>query len=156
VGMCTCPCAQEGLVQYSKKVLEDFSKEEVEAIVNKVPIASHNQRNVSQLLIEVAARHKVEVEELIQILEESMSSKVYEVLKREDEIEVVLKGHASPNFVEDVVRKILMKVVQRYKNLPEESIVFARSESLESIHQHNAIAERISSLKELRKEVSAS
>ncbi len=153
-GMTSCPCAQEGLLEYSKKMLgKKFSKEEVATILETVPLASHNQRNVSKLLVEVPESYSVDVDELIQILENSMSSKIYEVLKREDEVSVVLKSHANPNFVEDIVRKILVSVVHRYKNLPDESIVFVRSESFESIHQHNAIAERISSLRELRREV---
>lgn len=153
-GMTSCPCAQEGLLEYSKKMLgKKFSKKEVAAILKTMPLASHNQRNVSRLLIEVPENYSVDVDTLIQILENSMSSKIYEVLKREDEVSVVLKSHANPNFVEDIVRKILVNVAHKYKNLPNDSVVFVKSESFESIHQHNAIAERISSLRELRREV---
>lgn len=153
-GMTSCPCAQEGLLERSKKMLgKKFSKKEVAAILKIVPLASHNQRNVSRLLIEVPENYSVDADELIQILENSMSSKIYEVLKREDEVNVVLESHANPNFVEDIVRKILVNVAHKYKNLPDSSVVFVKSESFESIHQHNAIAERISSLRELRREV---
>jgi GTP cyclohydrolase-4 len=102
--------------------------------------------------VEVPEGHKIEAEDLIKIVEESLSSPIYEVLKREDEVEVVLRSHNNPNFVEDVVRKILVKTVEKFKSLPDETMVFARSESIESIHQHNAVAERISFLRELRKE----
>jgi GTP cyclohydrolase-4 len=153
MGIASCPCAQEGLIEYTKKKLKGFSEEELERILKTVPVASHDQRNVSQLLLEVPEEYDLEAEELIEILEGSMSSMLYEVLKREDEMDVVLKSHANPNFVEDIVRKILVEVVRRYKELPGESMVFVRSESFESIHQHNALAERISSLEELRKEI---
>jgi GTP cyclohydrolase-4 len=155
VGITSCPCAQEGLIEHAKERLQDFPEEEVEKIIRSVPIASHNQRNFSSLLIEVPEECEIEAEDLIEILEESMSSKLYEVLKREDEVEVVLQSHLNPNFVEDIVRKILIKVVRKYRDLPDESIVIARSESLESIHQHNAVAERVASLGELRREIAS-
>lgn len=155
-GMSSCPCAQEGLVEYSRERLKkSFSEKDIQSILQTVPVASHNQRNVSQLLIEMPEEYKIEAEKLIEILENSMSSSIYEVLKREDEVEIVLRSHTNPNFVEDIARKILVDVVKKYRNLPDDSTVFVRSESQESIHQHNAVAERISSLGTLRKEVSA-
>jgi GTP cyclohydrolase-4 len=154
-GMSSCPCAKEGLLERSRKLLEkSFNKEIAERVLKLVPIASHNQRNVSRLLIEVQSKYGVDVNELIAILEDSMSSRIYEVLKREDEMEVVISSHANPMFVEDVVRKILVNVVKKFKNLPDDSLIMVESESFESIHQHNAIAKRISTLGELRKDVS--
>lgn len=152
IGMASCPCAQEGLIEHAREELK-FSKEEKDEILNTVPIASHNQRNVATLYIEVPEEYDLEIEELIELLENSMSAKIYDVLKRKDEVHVVLESYKNPNFVEDIVRKILMEVVKKYKNLPDESMIFVKSESFESIHQHNAIAERTSSLKELRSEV---
>ncbi|MEE9474656.1 MAG: GTP cyclohydrolase MptA [Candidatus Hydrothermarchaeaceae archaeon] len=153
-GMASCPCAQEGLTEHAREELK-FSKEETEKILNTVPVASHNQRNVATLYIEVPEEYDLEIEGLIELLENSMSSKIYEVLKRKDEVHVVLESYKNPYFVEDIVRKILIEVVKRYRDLPDESIIFAKSESFESIHQHNAIAERTSSLKELRNEVNS-
>ena len=73
------------------------------------------------------------------------------MLKRRDEGELVLKAHENPKFVEDVVRDILASVLKRYGNLPDDTIVIARSESEESIHKHNAFAERVTTLGELKK-----
>ncbi len=155
LGITTCPCAQEGLLGHVKKLLEKkIDKKDARELLKVLPIATHNQRNASTLLIEVPQEYDVEVEELIEILEGVMSSRLYEVLKRDDEIDVVLNAHQNPNFVEDVVRKILVKVSKKYADLPPESTVFVKSESFESIHQHNAVAERISTLGELREEVS--
>jgi GTP cyclohydrolase-4 len=153
-GMASCPCAQEGLIEHAREKLK-FSKEETDEILNTVPIASHNQRNVATLYIEVPEEHDLEIEGVIELLENSMSAKIYDVLKRKDEVHVVLESYKNPNFVEDVVRKILMEVVKKYKDLPDEGVIFAKSESFESIHQHNAIAERTSTLKELRDEVNS-
>jgi GTP cyclohydrolase-4 len=64
---------------------------------------------------------------------------------------VVLNAHRNPKFVEDVVRDLLRKVVESYPNLPDEVAVSVRSESQESIHKHDAVAERITTMGELRR-----
>jgi GTP cyclohydrolase-4 len=155
MGIASCPCAQEGLTEHARENL-NFSKEDIEKILATVPVGSHNQRNVATLYIEVPEEYNLEVEGIIELLENSMSAKVYDVLKRKDEVHVVLESCRNPNFVEDVVRKILIDVVRNYEELPDESVIFAKSESFETIHQHNAIAERTSTLKELRSEVNSS
>lgn len=141
IGMTACPCAMETV------------REQVRGNVrleNEFPTISHNQRNVSALMVEVPEQYDVEANDLIEILEDSFSSPTYEILKRADEAAVVIKAHSNPKFVEDVVRDILTRVLQRYSSLPDDVIVTARSESLESIHKHNAFAERVTSLGELR------
>ena len=93
---------------------------------------------------------EVEANDLIDILEQSFSSPTFEILKRSDEAAVVINAHRNPKFVEDVVRDILTKVLERYHDLPDEVKVTVRSESQESIHKHNAFAERVTSMRELR------
>jgi GTP cyclohydrolase-4 len=154
MGIASCPCAQEGLTEYAREKL-DGTKEDVDKILSTVPVGSHNQRNVATLYIEVPEEYELEVEGVIELLENCMSAKVYDVLKRKDEVHVVLESCKNPNFVEDVVRKILVEVVRKYVELPDESMIFAKSESFETIHQHNAIAERTSTLEELRSEVNS-
>ena len=92
-----------------------------------------------------------EVHDLIQIVEDSFSSPTYEILKRKDEGTIVYNAHENPKFVEDVVRDILKKILKKYPELPDDVTVTVRSESEESIHKHNAFAERVTSLGELRK-----
>lgn len=141
IGMTACPCAMETVkdtVQGNITFEGDF------------PVISHNQRNFATLMIEVPEENEVEANDLIMILEESFSSPTFEILKRSDEAAVVINAHRNPKFVEDVVRDILSKVLQRYPGLPGEVVVTARSESEESIHKHNAFAERVTTLKELR------
>ena len=153
-GITACPCAHEGLVEKTREKLKGkFSEEEIQTIFSSVPVASHNQRNISTLMLSVVQGERIEVDEIIEILENSMSSRLYEVLKREDEVEVVYRAHLNPNFVEDTVRKILVNTLERFSSLPDDTVVYAKSESLESIHQHNAVAERMTTLGELRREV---
>ena len=66
-----------------------------------------------------------------------MSSEIYELMKRSDEVEVVEKAHRRPRFVEDCVREMIAGVVGRFPELDGASFVSARQENLETIHQHN-------------------
>ena len=139
IGMTACPCAMEVV-----RKLDSRDK--------NCSAPTHNQRNIGTLMIEVPrGTEVVDADDLIQIVENSFSSPTYSILKRKDEAELVLRAHAKPMFVEDVVRDILSAVLNKYKDLPDEVVVIARSESEESIHKHNAFAERVTTLGELRK-----
>jgi len=152
-GMTVCPCAQDMVRSYSKDMLmeEGFSESESERIVGIVPMASHNQRGRGTLLI--GSEQPVRAENLVHIVEASMSSETYELLKRPDEFFIVNKAHRNPMFVEDVVREILHNVIDVYPDLPDETFVLAKQENFESIHQHNAFAERFGTLEEIRREI---
>ena len=82
-----------------------------------------------------------------------MSSEIYELMKRSDEAHVVEKAHRRPRFVEDCVREMISGVVERVPDLRDEAFVSARQENLETIHQHNVIAERFGTLGEIRREL---
>jgi GTP cyclohydrolase I/GTP cyclohydrolase-4 len=84
-----------------------------------------------------------------------MSSEIYELMKRSDEGAVVEKAHRRPRFVEDCVREMIGGVVDRLGHLREDSFISARQENLETIHQHNVVAERFGLLGELRRELGA-
>jgi GTP cyclohydrolase-4 len=146
VGMTTCPCAMETV-----RMRLETEHPEAKECLQKMPVLTHNQRNTTTLMIEVPKGYEVEADDLIQIVEDSLSSPTYEILKRDDEAEVTLQAHENPKFVEDVVRDILGRILESYQNLPDEVLVTVRSESEESIHKHNAFAERVTSLGELRK-----
>ena len=143
-GMTACPCAMETVTH----MLEPGHGPELSS--RKAPMISHNQRNITTLMIEVPEHVEVEADDLIAIVEGSLSSPTYGILKREDEAKVVLDAHRNPKFVEDVVRDILGKLLEMYSSLPDSVHVTVRSESEESIHKHNAFAERVTTLGELR------
>ena len=82
-----------------------------------------------------------------------MSSEIYELMKRSDEGAVVEKAHRRPRFVEDCVREMIRGVVDGFPELADDSFVSARQENLETIHQHNVVAERFGLLGELRREL---
>src|SRR5262249_2482209 len=65
----------------------------------------------------------------------------------------VEKAHRNPRFVEDCVREMIARVVRDFPDLDDASFLSARQENLETIHQHNVVAERYGLLGELRSEV---
>lgn len=156
-GMTACPCAQELVAATSRVRLAEqgFGEDEIERILQAVPVATHNQRGLGTLHIGVpeGVELNVEASTLLAIVEESMSSEIYELMKRSDEGSVVEKAHRRPRFVEDCVREAIKGVVETFGGMPDDTFVSARQENLETIHQHNVVAERFGELGELRAEV---
>ncbi len=158
-GMTACPCAQEMVAGLSRERLaeEGFSAEQIERVVDVVPIATHNQRGIGTLHVGCPEGGPawIDAPQLLHIVESSMSSEIYELMKRPDEMSVVVKAHENPRFVEDCVREMVRQVVEGYPDLPDEAFVMARQENLETIHRHNVVAERYGTLGELRAELAS-
>ena len=156
-GMTACPCAQELVAARARERLldEGFGEQEIERILASVPVATHNQLGLATLHIGCLEDCDAEIDgaALLAIAEASMSSEIYELMKRSDEVAVVEKAHARPRFVEDCVREMIAGVVASFGELDGASFVSARQENLESIHQHNVVAERHGLLSELRTEI---
>src|ERR671915_2312191 len=108
---------------------------------------------VNEAIDEVILGQAFKAETLLQIVEAAMSSEIYELMKRSDEVEVVEKAHLRPRFVEDCVREMIRMTIERFGHLDENAFVSARQENLETIHKHNVVAERHGLLGELRREV---
>jgi len=155
VGMTACPCAQEIMRDNARKELESLGIEDIKIaeFLHRVPMATHNQRGRGIISIEVEGSKFVSLDTIIEIIERSMSSSVFELLKRSDEAMVVQKAHNNPKFVEDCVRTMAKNVVKDFPLLPNEAIVTIKQINEESIHRHNAFAERLATLGELRKEI---
>jgi GTP cyclohydrolase I/GTP cyclohydrolase-4 len=152
-GINACPCAQ-GLVRgkASERLLEaGFDEPDVERILELVPIATHNQRGRGTLY--VGSEHPVNAEELAGIVEGSMSSPIYELLKRPDELFVVEHAHLQPRFVEDSVRISLQTALERYPEFKDTDFLLARQVNFETIHSHEVLAERYGTVGELRAEL---
>src|SRR5690348_12143333 len=155
-GINACPCAQ-GLVRgaAAERLLEaGFADGDVDRILELVPLATHNQRGKGTLLVGTDAQ--VNAEHLVEIVEHSMSSPVYELMKRPDELFVVEHAHLQPRFVEDAVRFALKGVLDHYPALDDGDFVFSRQLNLETIHRHDVLAERSGTVGELRAELAGS
>ena len=145
-GMTACPCAQELVTGRSRERLaaEGFTDDEIERVLAAVPVATHNQRGIGSLHIGRPEGLDLEVDarDLLHIVEQSMSSEIYELMKRSDEVSVVEQAHLNPRFVEDCVREMVRRVTEAYPDLNDGGFILARQENLETIHRHSVIAER--------------
>jgi GTP cyclohydrolase I/GTP cyclohydrolase-4 len=153
VGINACPCAQ-GLVRgrASERLLDaGFDETDVGRILELVPLATHNQRGRGTLYVGTSAR--VNAERLVELVEGSMSSPIYELLKRPDELFVVEHAHLQPRFVEDSVRVALKSVLDELPGLDDSDFVLSRQVNFETIHAHEVVAERYGTVGELRGEL---
>ena len=152
-GMNACPCAQ-GMIRgrAAERLLEaGYGDAEAERILDLVPLATHNQRGRGTLF--VGSEAPVNAEQLVRIVEGSMSSPVYELLKRPDELFVVEHAHLQPRFVEDSVRIALRDALAAYPELDDADFLLSRQVNLETIHTHDVVAERYGTAGELRAEL---
>jgi GTP cyclohydrolase-4 len=158
-GMTACPCAQKLVEARARERLTDggFTDEDIERIFDAVPVATHNQRGLGTLHIGCPedCDTDIDAQTLLVIVENSMSSEIYELMKRSDEAAVVEKAHRRPRFVEDCVREMVRGVIDSLPILTERHFVSARQENLETIHQHNVTAERFGLVGEMRRELSS-
>jgi GTP cyclohydrolase I/GTP cyclohydrolase-4 len=156
-GITACPCAQELIAGSARERLQEqgFDEHQIEQILESVPVATHNQRGLGTLHIGCTELCDDEIDAgvLLEIVEQSMSSEIYELMKRSDEALVVEKAHRRPRFVEDCVREMIGGVVERFPDLADLAFVSARQVNLETIHQHNVVAERFGTLAEVREEL---
>jgi GTP cyclohydrolase IV len=156
-GMTACPCAQELVAGTARERLSEdgFSAEDIDRILRAVPVATHNQRGLGTLYIGCpeTCQDEIDAAMLVAIVEQSMSSEIYELMKRSDEGHVVEKAHRRPRFVEDCVREMVAGVIAQFPELDDAAFVSARQVNLETIHQHNVVAERFGTLGEIRAEL---
>ena len=155
VGITACPCAQEIIRDKAITKLKELNVDTktIKEFLSAIPMATHNQRGRGIITIQVSSENKVSIEKIIRIIEQSMSSSIYELLKRNDEALLVETAHKNPKFVEDCVRTMAKKLVEQFPNLPGDSVLTIKQINEESIHSHNAFAERIATLAELKKEL---
>ncbi len=95
---------------------------------------AHSQRGIVRL--SVRFQGMVWLEELIEVAESCGSSRIYPLLKREDEKFVTEWAYDHPVFVEDIVREVALRL-QRDERI---TWFLVEVENQESIHQHNAYA----------------
>jgi len=158
-GMTACPCAQEMVTAASRERLQadGFTDDEIERVFERVPVATHNQRGLGTFYVGCPENCDREIHgaNLLRIVEASMSSEIFELMKRPDEQFVVERAHRRPRFVEDCVREQVRMALEEFADFGDDTFVMARQENLETIHQHNVVAERAGLLGEMRAEATA-
>ncbi|MBA3475990.1 MAG: GTP cyclohydrolase I FolE2, partial [Actinobacteria bacterium] len=151
MGINACPCAQ-GLVRgRAAKRLAEAGYEDVERILELVPLATHNHRGKGSLL--GGTERQLDANDLVTIVQDSMSAPIYELLKRPDELFVVEHAHLQPRFVEDSVRLSLKGALDALPDLADADFLYARQVNFETIHAHDVLAEREGTIGELRAEL---
>jgi GTP cyclohydrolase IV len=153
-GINACPCAQGMVRELAAERLAEagFDEADVDQILELVPIATHNQRGRGTLYVG-SAHNGINAERLVEIVESSMSSPIYELLKRPDELHVVEHAHRHPRFVEDSVRIALKGALDAYPELADGDFLYSRQVNFETIHSHDVLAERYGTVGELRAEL---
>ncbi len=150
-GINACPCAQ-GLVRgRAAERLAEAGYEDVERILDLVPLATHNQRGRGSLY--VGTDRQLDANDLVAVVQGSMSAPIYELLKRPDELFVVEHAHLQPRFVEDSVRLSVKGALEAMPDLVDGDFVLARQVNFETIHAHDVLAEREGTVGELRAEL---
>lgn len=155
-GMTVCPNSVNMTKDYAREELRNsgFSDEEIDKILEVVPVSAHNQRGTSRLLIETDENTDVPIFDLIEIVEKSLSSPVYPILKRADEQFMVISAHRNPRFTEDVVRYMVGLFLRKFGNkIPSDSLLVASQRNYESIHAHDVLAEIVGTVGELMNEI---
>ena len=101
-------------------------------------MGAHNQRADVRVSADIS-KEILWIEDIIQAVESSSSSPVYALLKRVDEKYVTEQAYKNPQFVEDVVREVYIRMEKLYHDRSVCDFTI-ECESYESIHNHNAFA----------------
>lgn len=122
-----CPCTQA----YNQVLFNTNSN---------IPLPTHSQRSQTWLSLEREGDFP-KFNDLLFCLDQALHL-TSDLLKRPDEADIVMKAHEFPQFAEDTVREMARQAGLRFGGLlPENTGIRIRSESLESIHTHNVLAE---------------
>ncbi|MFW5918324.1 MAG: GTP cyclohydrolase MptA [Haloferacaceae archaeon] len=154
-GMTVCPCSQSMSAARARQELEDLGVEDqvITDFLNTVPQPGHSQRGHATLTITSEGSPDVDVRDVIEMARDAMSARIYNLAKRPDEDHMTYHAHANARFVEDCVRALAEDVVAEFDHLSPGAIVTMKQSNDESIHQHNAHAEREVTMEQLRDEL---
>lgn len=161
LGMTCCPCAINLSKEYTENLLKTrrdikISDEDLKKIINLVPFSSHNQRALGTIIVQIddIKNQEIDIMDIIDVIEESMSGKIQSILKRPDEAKLVRTAHLKPLFAEDVVREMTKNFMSKdFPDLGEGEIVF-KIETFESIHPYNVYSELKTTYSKLKEIIS--
>jgi len=154
-GMTVCPCSQGMSESRARDTLEDLDvdRDVIDEFLDQIPQPGHSQRGHATVTIESEGAPEVDLRELISVARDSMSARIYNLAKRPDEDHMTFEAHSDAKFVEDCVRAMAEGVVETFPDLPADAVVTMKQSNDESIHQHNAHAERVAEFGTLESEL---
>lgn len=152
--MTGCPCTETftkfSIVPQLKEA--GFDLEEIKTVLSIANSGTHTQRGIAKIEVD-KTNQAVNYEKLFKILDESCHL-VFELLKRPDEHELVIRVLKNPQFTEDVVRDVVANTIKQIgEHLADDSRVFASSQLFDSIHIHDVYTEIDKTYGELAKEL---
>jgi len=155
VGMTVCPCSQGMSTARARDELDRLGVEPdvIDDFLEAVPQPGHSQRGHATLTVTTDGTPDVNLIDIIDIARDSMSARIYNLAKRPDEDHMTYQSHSNAKFVEDCVRSMAEQVVEEFDHLGENAVVHMKQSNDESIHEHNAHAERELTLGQLREEL---
>ncbi|WP_456474400.1 GTP cyclohydrolase, FolE2/MptA family [Candidatus Pyrohabitans sp.] len=109
------------------------------------------QRATARLSISTRGEEYIRIEDILDILEASVSAKAYGALSREEEELVLSRACASPRSPREVVAAILQGVRERFPELGEDARILAQCTAHEPLFTFRSIARVRLSFGELKK-----
>ena len=157
-GMTVCPCSQGMSESRARDELAalDVDRETVDQFLERVPQPGHSQRGHATLTVTSEGSPDVDLGDIIDIARDSMSARIYNLAKRPDEDHMTFEAHSDAKFVEDCVRALAEGAVTEFDHLEDSAVIRIKQSNDESIHQHNAHAEREVTMGQLRAELNGS
>lgn len=147
--MTGCPCT-ETFTKFSvvpQLEARGFNFDQINNILKITNSGTHTQRGLVTLVVEKDSL-KVTHKSIYEVLKQSCHL-VFELLKRPDEHEFVVRVLKKPQFTEDVVREIAVNAISTLK-LKDDSRIKAESLLQDSIHIHDVYAKIDQTVKELK------
>jgi len=154
-GMTVCPCSQGMSESRAREKLDELGvdPETTEEFLDAVPQPGHSQRGHATLTVTADGDPEVDLGDVIDIARDAMSARIYNMAKRPDEDHMTYQSHADAKFVEDCVRSLAEDTVDRFDHLADDAVIKMVQSNDESIHEHNAHAEREITMGQLRAEL---
>jgi GTP cyclohydrolase IV len=151
--MTACPCTRT-FTKYSivpQLVDLGFDTATVQKILDITHSGTHTQRGTITIILDKTS-DKMTHGALHQILEKSCHL-IYELLKRPDEHDLVVRALSKPQFTEDVVREVVYNTYKTFNKAPKSTILVVESILLDSIHIHDVCTLIERSFSDIQKEL---
>jgi len=155
-GMTVCPCSQGMSESRAREARGSGCRRgDDRGVLEAVPQPGHSQRGHATLTVTTDGHPDIDLRDLIDVARDSMSARIYNMAKRPDEDHMTYEAHADAKFVEDCVRALAEGTIEEFGHLSDDAVIHMKQSNDESIHQHNAHAEREVTMGDLRDELDA-
>jgi len=152
-GVTVCPTGQSLVKDYYKEVANGCEQ---------AAFGTHMQRARGEVTIKIINRQGIrdddirnifDIPKLIEVMESSMSSSTFNLVKRLDEQALIVNALKKPRFIEDCIRHSAKNLVDKFSNIPDDAEITIFFKSLESFHQYDLYARLSSSFLDLKKQL---